>query len=276
LHRQDSDQEARLPDIQLIPHALDHERFFPLGVETDSHAAALLGNRRALRQQHWPTQPELWDNFIVLNANRNQPRKRIDITMQGFAKFAAGKSDVRLYLLLGLRDLGWNIVELADHYRIKEKLILGTGEAAQPIVTDDQLNVIYNLCDVGVNTALAEGWGLVSFEHAATGAAQIVSGFGNCAELWSGAADLLPPALSLFHSSFGLEENLISPRSVADALERLYADPGYLGRQSLAAYRRAWDPQLSPRRLASRWRTFFASPLGETSVRNADGVVASA
>ncbi len=84
----------------VIPHGLDRGAFFP----TD---------RLEARRTLFPDRPELWDGFWVLNANRNQPRKRLDLTLQGFARFAAGKPpDVRLYLHCGLRDIGvWTIAE---------------------------------------------------------------------------------------------------------------------------------------------------------------------
>jgi D-inositol-3-phosphate glycosyltransferase len=50
----------------------------------------------------------------VLNANRNQPRKRIDITLRGFALFAVDKPEtVQLYLHMGSEDMGWNALQLA-------------------------------------------------------------------------------------------------------------------------------------------------------------------
>jgi len=48
---------------------------------------------------------------------------------------------------------------------------------------DRELNLLYNACDVGLNTASSEGWGMVSFEHAATGAAQIVPRSWVCGEV---------------------------------------------------------------------------------------------
>jgi hypothetical protein len=117
------DGPPRRPAIQIIPHALDRDLFYPLDA-AGGRAPSPVPDRRALRQQHWPDQPALWDDFIVLNANRNQPRKRIDITMQGFAEFARGKPGVKLCLHMGLRDMGWDILCLAEHYGIKDQLIL--------------------------------------------------------------------------------------------------------------------------------------------------------
>ena len=58
-------------------------------------------------------------------------------------------------------------------------------------LTEQQINLLYNACDVGINTSMGEGWGLISFEHGATGAAQIVPAHTSFIENWTGAADLL-------------------------------------------------------------------------------------
>ena len=41
-------------------------------------------------------------------------------------------------------------------------------------LSDADLNRLYNACAIGLNTSAGEGFGLVSFEHAATGAPQVV------------------------------------------------------------------------------------------------------
>ena len=55
---------------------------------------------------------------------------------------------------------------------LEERLHL--NPLAGGIVDDRELNLLYNACDVGITTSMGEGWGLVSFEHGAAGAAQIV------------------------------------------------------------------------------------------------------
>jgi hypothetical protein len=46
------------------------------------------------------------------NGNRNQPRKRIDLTVKGFIEFAKDKPDARLWLNMGAKDMGWEIIPL--------------------------------------------------------------------------------------------------------------------------------------------------------------------
>ena len=96
----------------------------------------------------------------MLNANRNQPRKRIEITMQGFALFAENKPDnVKLYLHMGSEDMGWNLMSLARRYDIEGRLIISNTSKETPTDSVKRLNMIYNACEVGINTSLGEGWG---------------------------------------------------------------------------------------------------------------------
>lgn len=244
------------PAVDVIPHGVDVERFpahaDDLG-EIDSP-----GRRRAWSTLFGDDDPAFQKPFIVLNANRNQPRKRIDITIKGFAKFAAGKpDDVKLHLHMGIEDAGWNVVTLARRYGIADRLILTAQDNNIPSVPDEQLRDIFAAACVGVNTSIGEGWGLVSFEHAATGAAQIVPDHSACAELWEGAALLLKPVMTVTTERILTEGGLVSADDLADALERLYADRGLLSEMSKAAHRRATRPDLRWPAVARVWGELF-------------------
>ena len=213
-----------LRDVAVIPHGVDGQRFFPV-----PDARQRLGL------------PE--DAFIVLNANRNVRRKRVEVTMRGFAAFARGRPDAWLYLHMGMRDLGVDVLALASELGISDRLLVTTFDARHPQVTDERLNLIYNACDVGVNTAAAEAWGLVSFEHAATGAAQVVPGVPACRELWEDAAVVLaaPP----------------EPSSLADALALLHHDRTLLAARSRAACERARSERFSWSAIAGQWEALL-------------------
>ncbi|HYH84552.1 MAG TPA: glycosyltransferase, partial [Pyrinomonadaceae bacterium] len=126
-----------------------------------------------------------------------------------------------------------------------------------------QLNRVYNACDVGINTSSAEGWGLPSFEHAATRAAQIVPRHSACAELWEGAALMLEPTLKIINEKILTEGWLVSPESVAEALERLYADRKLLGEMSERAYRTATRAEYRWENISARWDALFRQVLAE-------------
>ena len=131
----------------------------------------------------------------MLNASRSDKRKRVDLTIEGFASFAADKpANVRLCLhhaIMGEpeKDQIGSLVGSSDS---KERVHF--NPLAGGIVDDPELNLLYNACDVGITTSMGEGWGLVSFEHGAAGAAQIVPDHSACAEIWSGRAEMIPPA----------------------------------------------------------------------------------
>jgi glycosyltransferase involved in cell wall biosynthesis len=221
-------RDRDFPAVDVIPHGVDRDRFRPLP-ELERASFASSGRAQAKRRVFG----DAGESFVVLNASRPDKRKRVDLTVRGFAMFAAGMpANVRLCLhhpVMGdaaARELGPVIRECG----------LGERLCANPlggqVVGDDELNLLYNACDVGINTAMGEGWGLVSFEHGAAGAAQIVPDHTACAELWRGRAELVPPARSYVPEFSPLEMGEVSAEGVAQALEALYRDP--VRRQELA------------------------------------------
>jgi glycosyltransferase involved in cell wall biosynthesis len=258
-HLRAADAALSFPPIEVLPHGVDTGAFFPWPDRDFERNAATA--RRAAKEALFPGQP-VAESFLVLNANRNQPRKRIDITMKGFARFAAGKPPgVKLYLHMGIKDLGWDVPALARLLGIDDRLIVSTDQGKMPFFSDEQLNLIYNACDVGVNTASGEGWGLVGFEHAATGAPQIVPRHSACAELWEGAAPMLEPMASLTNTSYLTEERIVSPEALAVALERLYRDRATYLRYARSAQALATRPEYRWSAIAERWHTLFQDVL---------------
>ena len=222
------------PAVDVIPHGVNRGRFYPFP-ELEQASFASRGRMQAKRRV-FGDRPDAGESFVVLNASRPDRRKRVDLTVRGFAMFAADKpANVRLCLHHAVmgdaaeRELGPVIRECG----------LGERASVNPlgsrIVGDDELNLLYNACDVGINTAMGEGWGLVSFEHGAAGAAQIVPDHTACAELWRGRAELIQPARSYIPEFSPLEMGEVSPEGVAQALEALYRDPARRQELSRAA-----------------------------------------
>ena len=244
------------PPIDVIPHGIDTEQFYPF-CPGKGGGSSPEGRRKAITSLYG-NDPEFRDAFIVLNANRNQPRKRIDITVKGFALFAENKpANVKLHLHMGVEDAGWNVIRLAKRHRIFERLILTSSGNNIPSVPVRQLNEIYNASAVGINTSVGEGWGLVSFEHAATGAAQVVPRHSACEELWEGSAMMLEPVISLTTEGILTEGKIVTPENVADSLEQLYRDPGLLEEMSTAALRNSLKPQYRWNYIARQWHELF-------------------
>lgn len=260
----EQDPAFQFPDLEVIPHGVACDKFFPLAGSSDDESASIPGRRLEARRQMKLDDAEHLEAFIVLNANRNMPRKQIDLTMQGFAEFAKDKPvNVKLYLHMATEDTGWNVLILAKRYGIFDRLIMTQADNSRPTFSDEQLNLLYNACDVGITTVTGEAWGMVSFEHAATRAAQIVPRHTSLADLWAGAAEFVEPVGKLTYPGNLTHAHLVTPEGVAAALQRLYDDHPRREALAEAAYRNANRPELSWTAIAERWRCLFNEVLAE-------------
>lgn len=197
--------------IDVVGHGTDFTKFFPIDKQECRKALGV---------------PE--DVFIVFNGNRNQPRKRIDLTIKAFVKFAKDKPDARLWLNMGKKDMGWDLVPLLkrvardEGYDATGKLILTSPHfSTHNCLPVEQLNQVYNAVDVGVNTCLGEGWGLVNTEHAATGVAQIVPDHTSLQEIFDGVKRISIQSWET-DRNYGLERGQPSPANLALILNHYY------------------------------------------------------
>jgi D-inositol-3-phosphate glycosyltransferase len=242
---------GNFPAVEVIPHGVDLDRFHPLPEP----------ERVQTKTRVFGDSPGTGESFVVLNASRPDKRKRVDLTVRGFAEFAADKPpNVRLCLH---HPVMGEAAERELEPVLREFRECGLGERlsvnplGSQIVGDEELNLLYNACDVGINTAMGEGWGLVSFEHGAAGAAQIVPDHTACGELWRGSAELIPPARSYVPEFSPLEMGEVSPEGVAAALEALYRDPARRDELARAAVSVAQNPAYSWDAVARQFDELF-------------------
>lgn len=266
---------ADLPQdrLRIIPHGVDLNTFFPL---CGRDPAAFQKSRKQARRLLFSQIPELEDAFIVLNANRNQPWKGIDACIDGFARFAKDKpAGVKLYLHMGTRAAAPGTLPLIDQFEIRDRLLYTALSDRHPDVSSERLNLIYNACDVGLNTSDKEGWGLISFEHAATGAAQVVPRNSAPAELWQGSALMLECEKERSIRGYRRGGHAVKAESIAEQLGILYANPEYRLQWAEAAYRNATQPKYGWQNIARQWTCVFddvlAKPPGSLASVKFDG-----
>jgi glycosyltransferase involved in cell wall biosynthesis len=220
--------------IAVIPHGTDFTKFFPIDP---------LECRRELGV------PE--DTFIVFNGNRNQPRKRIDLTIKSFIDFAKDKPDARLWLNMGAKDMGWEIIPLFKRvardagYDPAGKLILTSPHfSTHNCLPIEKLNKVYNCADIGINTCIGEGWGLVNTEHAATGVAQVVPDHTSLKEIFNDIPRIACNG-SETDRNYGLERLLPDPSSAVEILNCHYEDRNALKAAGNWCYERIHEEQFT-------------------------------
>lgn len=221
-------------EIGIIGHGTNFSHFFPI-------------DKQECRRQLGV--PE--DVFIVFNGNRNQPRKRIDLTIKGFIEFAKDKPDARLWLNMGKKDMGWDIIPLFKRvardagYDPTGKLILTSPNfSTQQCLSIEQLNQVYNAVDIGVNTCIGEGWGLVNTEHAAVGRAQLIPDHTSLKEIFYGVPRI-PCYGSETDRNYGLERLLPEPSAMASLLTEYYENRALLEEVGQWCYQRVHEKEMT-------------------------------
>lgn len=209
------------------------------------------------------------NDFIVFNGNRNQFRKRIDVTISAFAKFAVNRPDAKLYLHMGQKDQGWDIMPLFAREMGRQgldpngRIIMSTPTNGGPNVPVDLLNTIYNCADVGINTCKGEGWGLVNFEHAACRVAQVVPDHTSCKEIFDGYGKLIRNLHADVDTNFGRIMPCPDDNHLAQLLGELYEDRTELDRVAQACYERVTDSCFNWDTVASDFVDVFSEVLAQ-------------
>jgi glycosyltransferase involved in cell wall biosynthesis len=208
-------QNVNIP-ITTLMHAFDDETFKPL------------------KSKKPPNAP-----MLVLNLNRNQPRKRLDIMAMAMAQLFIKRPDANINFVIGsdARNGAWDVpfivqVELSRTFEMSKVQyfmgrVLTLNNAGR--MTDVEINELYNHTDVGLNTCCGEGVGLNQLEHAGVGKPQIVPALGGLTDYLNDKnAILLEPKYRLWAINgvelMGGEQRFVDPVDVADAVLKYYDD----------------------------------------------------
>jgi len=243
------------PDLSLeiIPHGVDTKVFSKIFKSRDE-AKNVLFEKVGIQELREP------GTFIFLNANRNQPRKRLEITLEAFKLFSEGKNDTFIYMHCGNTDANHINVELLAHtLGLKNKIIVsGNNITGIQRFPEDKLNLIYNATDVGINTGLGEGWGLPNMEHAVTGAPQIVPAHSACKELYLDCGLLVEPYTTFMLDGGAMTlGKLVKAEDVAEAMQKLYVDRDLYKELSRKSIEKFSSRRYSWSEIANTWDKLF-------------------
>lgn len=116
------------------------------------------------------------DAYIVGVVGRNQPRKRLDLTLEYFAGWVNIYSISNAYLYLHVAPTGersCDIRSLIDYYKLNGRVIINEPQVG--LGNDESLMPkIYSCLDLHMTQSQAEGWHLPTLEAMACGVANLV------------------------------------------------------------------------------------------------------
>ena len=178
------------------------------------------------------------DVFVIMNLNRNQPRKRQDIMIMAFVELAV-KYPTKPIVMLCICDKGekggWWLFEIFVRELKKRgvpieqfgnRLMISSQDM---VFKDEDINVLYNIADVGISTAEGEGWGLCTFEQMGVGIPQVVPDVGGYKEYCNNDNSMVVKPkhryyLPSVYSPVGGEAQACDPHDVCLALEEYLND----------------------------------------------------
>lgn len=216
----------------------------PLGVNRQIYRP--LSRRLAREKLSLPPQREYVRNgFIVGNVNRNQPRKRIDLTIQYFAEWVHRYKipDAFLYLHVApTGDIGWNLAQLAKYYGISSRLILSEPSVGQG-VTEEELAWTYAMFDVLLSTSQGEGMGLTTLEAMACGVPNVGADWAAYADWAKDAMILVPCSATAASPAINTIGGVMDREATIQALHALYANHELRQQFAELGIERAASPQ---------------------------------
>jgi len=208
------------------------------------------------------------DSFIILQANRNQERKRLDLTIKIFAGFLRSQKfnpQIKLHFHCGRKDAGWPILALCEREigpNYTQHVTTTTVGMSHPDIDPCELNDIYNTADLGINTSMGEGAGLVALEMAAVGVPSLLTKYSANLEFFESAAYLAPVQGYITDLHFGIERGLIDVEKAITKLITAYKNPSHRQRLGeIAKMRVVNDPRFSWDELAEQMGLLWGKAL---------------
>ena len=214
------DQGVTRP-IDVLGHGFDRDMFKPLPREQARKALGIPN-----------------DAFVYISLNRNQPRKRYDLLIMAFVELVV-KYPTKPIHLLCICDKGdkggWWLFEI---YMRELKLrgvpveqfggrLMISSQDMQ--FRDEDINMFYNMADVGVSTADGEGWGLCNFEQMGVGVPQVVPFLGGFREFCTSENSVVvKPKYRMYlpttFSPVGGEAEVCDPHDICVGMEEYLND----------------------------------------------------
>jgi glycosyltransferase involved in cell wall biosynthesis len=239
--------------IHVLRHGFDSDTYKPM-------------DRLELRKKHGIAP----NAFLLLNLNRNTPRKRYDLLVTAFAELVS-RYPTKPIVMLCVTDNGENggypIQEIFVRELVKRKVVVDhhvnklllTKSALN--YTDEVVNELYAMSDIGVTAAEGEGFGLCHFEAMGVGIPQVVPRVGGFLDFCTSDNSVLVNTkqdyyLPYAYSQLGGSIELVDPADLCLGIEEYLLDSdlrekhGKAARETVLAYQ--WGKEVAELLAVSR------------------------
>ncbi|MEP6674785.1 MAG: glycosyltransferase [Ferruginibacter sp.] len=224
------------------------------GVDTDIFSAISENKKISVKEKIFSV-PHAAEAIFILNANRYNERKDIATTLRAFATALPG-FERKAYLCLHMPAIDAlhekELILQIDALGISSQVIL--NPLGKKHISSEQLGDLYRACSIGINSSLGEGWGLISFEHAACGAVQLVPDHTAAAEVWLNTGILLPKHEPVKLASNPFLMYRVNEQQLSEQLILLVNDAVYLDQLSERCCNHAQKDIFNWNSIAEQWK----------------------
>lgn len=177
------------------------------------------------------------DTFLIGVVGRNQPRKRLDLTLDYFAEWLhegtpvdeRSKITIKKNAALWLHvaptgEQAYDLDQMSRYLSIQDRVLLA-DVPQDGGVPEQMLTMLYNAFDIGFSTTQGEGFGLPCFEMMACGVPSIVPHWSAFGELIKDAGITIP-CTSTIATDHGINVigGIADKKMTVAALELLYSN----------------------------------------------------
>lgn len=195
-----------------------------------------------------------FENFTVVNMNRNSLRKEWHVTLSAFIEFISRHDfdpSLKLFISCGVNGPDEHVnIEKHVYNEFMKRGLDYMNYTKNFIINDkplrlskEELNSIYFSADVGINTCMSEGFGLTSVEHAYFNKPQILTDIPTFRDtLGDNAIYVKPRVITAYTGDNGLngERAILDHMDVADAIDKCYKERPVFNTRDYVLKRFSW------------------------------------
>lgn len=162
------------------------------------------------------------DTFIALAFAQNTDRKNLPATINAFSAFCRDKTDALLLMLTDPSDPnGYDLWSLIAKNRIKGKVVITKDISPMKGLSDEQVNLLFNVSNLNINSSIGEGAGLPLIEAQATGLIPMATDYAAAPEMIEGVGEKLQVA-EYFYGLYGIKRAIVLTKDITEKLEYYY------------------------------------------------------